>query len=187
MAGSRPPCCRVSCSARRSPSVMAMATQVTSRRLASSSSAVTMPPAPRRCLSSLSWLRYYSTGPRLVATIKRSAWSCGDASVCRLRGMDIVSPFFLLDPCYRVSRLSQRGCSGVHPETISTFPRRPHGLPFWATRARGRRDPPLGRAYCIEWRVGRHQSWGMAASGRQGCSCCQAGSWSAHAAREQRH
>src|SRR5260221_10141902 len=135
---------------------------------------------------------------------------------------------FLLDPWYRVSRLSQWGASEVHPETSKAFPpvfrtrsftqgchwpavlpgkdgtaalaccwraarldgfqlgwsqelpRRPHCLPFWPTRARGRRDPLLGR-------VGRHQSWGMAASGRQGCSCCHAGSWCAHADREQHH
>ena len=51
----------------------------------------------------------------------------------------------------------------------------------WETR------PPPREGRLSRGRVGRHQSWGMAASGRQGCSCCHAGSWCAHAAREQHH
>jgi hypothetical protein len=64
-----------------------------------------------------------------------------------------------LDCCWRAARRD-----GFQPGWSQELPRRLHCLPFWPTRARGRRDPPFGRASWFAWRVGRHQAWGMAAS-----------------------
>src|SRR5450759_4353408 len=62
----------------RSPSVIVIATQVTFILFPASISAVTIPPAPRRGLSFLSLLNWYSTGPRLDAMMRRRACiNCG--------------------------------------------------------------------------------------------------------------
>src|SRR5258708_15445974 len=72
----------------RSPSVIAMATQVTSMLLAAPIKAVTIPPAPLRYFNVLSWVRKYSTGPRLVAIIRRLACiNCGGEALRILLGV----------------------------------------------------------------------------------------------------
>jgi hypothetical protein len=48
--------------------------------------------------------------------------------------------------------------------------------------------PTLSQQSCVlSWRGGRHQSLGIVAYWSQSCSCCQVGSWDAHAARAQHH